>query len=207
MKHVTLTIAILALAAGAFADYGLDTSGVYFMADSAESFGPTYSWIDASSGTEWGPGDDSEYAVTTPFDIIFYGNTYASGSTITLGCNGAMSFDPGVNISYGSTIPSTGDAENVIAVWWDDMRGATGTSHLYDYSTTIGGENAWVFSYVDWYRYYSTGPGTWQMIIFETDGTNNSSIIFQYNDTDYGTSSYDNGNSAYAGIENAAGTE
>jgi len=208
MKALTsLLVALVLLFAGsAFADYGYDTSNTYAWADSDETWGPEYSWVDASSGTDLGIGDDSYFTTTIPFDIDFYGNSYSSGTSFYVGTNGMMGFSStGMNSLSNQDLPSTSTPNNLMAVYWDDMRGYTG-DHLWSYVSGSSPNRQWVISYDPWHNYgVSSYAVQFQAIIFENDGSYDNMIEFQYEDT---TANHDDhGFSATAGIENSGGTE
>ncbi len=208
MKALTsLLVALVLLFAGsAFADYGYDTSNTYAWMDTDETFCPSYSWIDASSGTDLGIGDDTYFTTTTPFDIDFYGNSYSSGTSFYVGTNGMMGFSStGMYSLSNQDLPSTSTPNNLMAVYWDDMRGYSG-DHLWSY---VGGSSPnrwWVISYDPWHNYGASSYAVqFQVVIFENDGSFDNIIVFQYEDT---TASHDDhGASATAGIENSSGTE
>ncbi|MCX7022819.1 MAG: hypothetical protein NTW26_11220, partial [bacterium] len=115
-----------------------DGAGYYFW-DSNETsdWAPAYDWIDAAGGTDLGTGDEASFTVTTPFFIRFCGRDYPAGSTVYVGCNGALSFRnagiPGAN----QNIPDAATPNAVAAVAWDDLRGISG-DHLYSYLDTSG---------------------------------------------------------------------
>src|SRR4030042_3157948 len=85
-----------------------DGAGYYFWdANETGTWAPVYDWIDASGGTDLGTGDEASFTVTTPFFIRFCNRDYAAGSTVYVGCHGALSFRnagiPGAN----QDIPNT----------------------------------------------------------------------------------------------------
>jgi hypothetical protein len=208
MKALTfLSIGLLLLfAASAFAGYGTDTSGTYGWADSNESWGPLYNWIDASGGTNLGTGDDSVFTTTTPFAISFYGTSYASGSSFYAGTNGMVGFSS-ANMTTLSpqNLPNTATPNNLMAVYWEDMIGFTG-DHLYSYTSGSSPDRVWTLSYDPWHVYYVTGnPVQFQVQIYENDGSFDNMIMLQYKDTTSGQDNY--GAAAAAGIENSGGTQ
>jgi len=208
MKALTfLSVALLLLFAGtAFASYGTDTSGTYGWADSNESWGPPYNWIDASPGTNLGIGDDSYYTTTTPFAISFYGTNHAAGSSYYVGTNGMMSFSSsGMTSLSGTDLPNSSPPNDLIAVYWEDMIGMTG-DHLYSYTSGSSPDRVWTLSYDPWHVYYVSGnPVQFQVQIYENDGSYDNMIMLQYKDTTSGQDNY--GAYATAGIENSGGTQ
>lgn len=207
MKALTFVcLALVIFAGSAFADYGYDTSNTYAWADGDEVFMPEYAWVDASSGTDLGIGDDSYFTTTTPFDIDFYGNSYSSGTSFYVGTNGMMGFSStGMYSLSNQYLPSTSTPNNLMAVYWDDMRGYSG-DHLWSYVSGSSPNRQWVISYDPWHNYGASSYSVqFQAIIYENDGSFENMIMFQYEDT----TAYhdDHGASATAGIENSGGTE
>jgi len=199
--------AVAPRAAGA--DFGRlvfgDGAGYYFWDSNETDFwAPVYDWIDAGGGTDLGTGDEASFTVTTPFFIRFCGRDYPAGSTVYVGCNGALSFRnagiPGAN----QDIPDTA-TPNAVAAAWDDLRGITG-DHLYSYLDASGDLDVWVLSYDPWHRYLSIGPFRFQMHIYErpVEGINNT-VEFHYQTVE--ASGYNLGQSATVGLENWDGTE
>jgi hypothetical protein len=191
-------------------DFGRLVSGSgagYYFWDSNESddWAPEYNWIDASGGDDLGTGDEASFTVTTPFFIRFCGRDYTAGTTVYVGCNGALSFRnagiPGANQS----IPNTATPNALVAAAWDDLRGTTG-DHLYSYLDTSGEGDVWVLSYDPWHRYLSIGPFRFQMQIHEqlVTGTNNT-VEFHYQTVV--ASGYNLGQSATVGLENWDGSD
>jgi hypothetical protein len=197
----------LLFAVSAFANYGTDTSGTYAWADSNESWGPSYNWIDASGGTNLGIGDDSYYTTSTPFAISYYGVNHASGSSYYVGTNGMMSWSSAGMTSLSPTnLPNAATPNDMIAVYWDDQIGFSG-DHLYSYVSGSAPDRIWVISYDPWHKYYISGnPLQFQVLIFENDGSFDNLILLQYKDTTAGDSS-DHGAGETAGIENSNGTQ
>jgi hypothetical protein len=197
---------ILLFAIYAFADYGTDTSGTYAWANSNETFGPAYNWLDASAGTNLGTGDDSYFTVSTPFAISFYGTNHAAGSNFYVGTNGMMGFDSN-NMSTLSPqqLPNTATPNNLVALYWEDLIGFSG-DHLYSYVTGSSPNRTWILSYDPWHIYYVTGNQVqFQVQILENDGSFDNLILLEYKDTTSGQD--DHGAAASAGIENSNGTQ
>jgi len=183
-----------------------DGAGYYFWdSNEASSWAPVYDWIDASGGTDLGTGDEASFTVTTPFDIRFCDRDYAAGSTVYVGCNGALSFRnagiPGAN----QNMPNAASPNALAAAAWDDLRGITG-DHLYSHLDTSGDLDVWVLSYDPWHRYLSIGPFRFQMQIFEQAAAGiNNMVEFHYQTVL--ASGINLGSSATVGLENWGGTE
>ncbi|MBN2002566.1 MAG: carboxypeptidase regulatory-like domain-containing protein [Anaerolineae bacterium] len=164
----------------------------YTFADSAESAGPRFSWIDATDGMASGVTDDGEASITLPFSFNFYG---VDSTDIRVGNNGGVLFGVTSGDLYaGNDALASTSTNNIIAVFWDDIDDETGNV----YYKTVGTAPNRKFV-IEWYNrphYNNVGNGTFEMILFE--GTN--SILFQYADLDYGNTLYDYGASATVGI-------
>lgn len=215
MKGLTsLSVTLVLLFAGsAFADYGYDTSNTYAWGDSDETWGPEYSWVDASSGSEWSYGsfvDDGYWAIITPFDISFYGNYYPEGSNFYVGSNGNMGFNSSGMTSYGNTdLPNSWTPNDQMAVYWHDLQAfSTYNCHCYSYVSGTAPDRFWVISWDPWLDLWgASNTIQFQSIIYENDGSFDNMIMLQYEDTTSDYSSSDHGLSSTAGIENSDGTE
>jgi hypothetical protein len=194
----------------AYPDFGRlvfgDGAGYYFWDSNEDSeWAPVYNWIDAGGGTDLGIGDEASFTVTTPFDIRFCNRDYAAGSTVYVGCNGALSFrNPGIP-GANQDIPDTTAPNALAAAAWDDLRGISG-DHLYSYLDTTGDLDIWVLSYDPWHRYLSVGPFRFQMQIYEQPmAWINNTVEFHYQTVL--ASGINLGHSATVGLENWGGTE
>ncbi|HUT97485.1 MAG TPA: hypothetical protein VM054_00240 [bacterium] len=181
-------------------------AGYYFWdSNETDDWAPMYDWIDAGGGTDLGTGDEASFTVTTPFFIRFCNRDYSAGSTVYVGCNGALSFRNAGIPAANQDIPSTTAPNALAAVAWDDLRGITG-DHLYSYLDTSGDLDVWVLSYDPWHRYLSVGPFRFQIQIYErpVEGINNT-VEFHYQTVL--ASGINLGHSATVGLENWGGTE
>ncbi len=85
--------------------------------------------------------DDDKVSVSLPFDITYFGQTFTSGSNITVSTNGWIGFRDAASytVSYSGNdeIPDPGTPNGgIIAPFWDDLvitdnTGANSTSELY----------------------------------------------------------------------------
>jgi len=172
----------------------------YVWVDSDEPDGPVYSWIDISSeGTEITPGDDDfEGPVAIGFDFPFYGNTY---NQVYIGSNGILTFGAGSSARLNDAIPTPGDPDNMIAMWWEDLDPPEAGNIYYYYDAA---EERFIVSFVNIRRYLSpngTGSYTFQAILYP-DGK----ISFQYGTMDPGSHA-DGLEGATVGIENIDGSD
>jgi hypothetical protein len=189
---------------------GPDTFG-YTWVNSFDAAGPTFDWIDTTGALDRViDGDDVRGEITLPFWFYFYGNWY---NNLWLTTNGWAGFgdDPGSSYYSNSTIPSTSGPENMIAAFWDDLKigqSTYGTDYgggsIYTKTVGTAPNRQFVIIWQDVARSYPYSDlGTFEIILYE--GSNN--IVIQYLDVEFGSSSYDNGQSATVGIENAAGDD
>ncbi|MBN1878475.1 right-handed parallel beta-helix repeat-containing protein [bacterium] len=152
----------------------------------------TFSWIDASSGTDLYITEDNGYAtVSLPSSFDFYGNSYNS---VNVSANGYMTFGNLPQEFENDYMPREIEPNDVIAPFFDDLNPAD-TGHVYylDSGTYVTFE--W-----DLFRHYRswTDSYTFEVILYD-DGQ----IKFQY----YIMSGiYAGGESATIGIENSTGT-
>lgn len=155
----------------------------------------TFNWIDATTGTNAGvAGDDTSVNIPIGFDFDFYG---VSQSTVTVSSNGYLTFGGTGTVYTNSGIPNTAQPNNLIAPFWDDLNPGSGGAVYYLLEGTEPNRRLTI----EWQgvpHYPNTGAVTFEVTLFE--GTH--SILFQYQDVDFGNAAYDNGASATVGIEN-----
>jgi len=156
----------------------------------------TYSWIDATGGTNTGIADDDGYSdVSIPFDFRFYGQIYNSAR---ISANGYLTFGEN-GWSFKSTgLPWQDDPNEGIYPLWDDLDPSQGGSI---YSTTTGAMPNRQFI-VEWNQIpfrNSSDIVTFEVILFEST----NEILFQYYEMN---GSRGAGISASVGIENVSGT-
>jgi uncharacterized repeat protein (TIGR01451 family) len=221
LKKSFAILSILVLVIGTFAALnfahahpstgGPDSFG-YTYIDSNDINGPTYNWIDITqTGTQILFGTDDSYVANVPLGFFFnyYGTDY---SQITIGNNGLLFSTFGSSQYVNQPITQTPNLHGFLAPYWDDL--VTWTSGAAIYYQTIGTAPNRIFV-AEWYNnghYHTSSSGvTFEALLYE--GSN--SIIFQYNDLDFGTVSgstssdlgpYNNGGSATVGIEDPMGT-
>jgi hypothetical protein len=176
----------------------------YQFTDSTEPGGPTYSWIDATTGT-WLPDisddDDESELVPIGFSFNFYGNPYTS---VYVSSNGFLTFEEAGSISWtNEAIPYGNTPNDMIAPFWDDLYPDTGGDIYYETQGTAPNRQ-FIAEWYDIDHISGTPTGaTFEVILCE--GSDN--ILFQYSDVDFGVEDYDFGASATVGIENAGGTD
>ncbi len=153
----------------------------------------SYGWIDITgTGTPLGLTDDGEADVTMPFNFTFYGTTT---NLACIGNNGGLLLDStGCSINAGNGALPSGSVPLGILPFWDDIDSDTGDV----YYETLGTEPNRMFV-VEWFdrpHFSNTGSATFEVVLYE--GTNE--ILFQYEDLDFGSASYDYGASATVGL-------
>jgi hypothetical protein len=174
---------------------GPDAYG-YSWIDSDTTGGPPYSWIGTNGGTALGLGDDSNVKVELPFPFRYYETVYDS---IYICSNGFVGFENNTSLSNGS-IPNSGTPNNAIYGYWDDLDPTEGGEIYYK---TLSGPDRFV---IIWDDVYHNSLSCTQGISFEIILYDNGGIVLQYNDVNFGNSTYNYGRSATVGIENADGS-
>lgn len=143
---------------------------------------PTYSWIDATDGTNaniTGNNTDST-VINLPFTFYFYRSPFTQ---IRLGSNGFADFNTdlnnansGENNSDNESLPTSSVSGFRIMPYWTAMNGSQGGNVFYK---TIGTAPNRKFV-VEWNSFpgFASENRTIQMILEETT----NSVVFQYND-------------------------
>jgi hypothetical protein len=169
----------------------------YTLIDSHEPLGPIYDWIEIAplaggDGTAiaFNDLDDSHFwPLNLPRPFTFYGVDYTQMAVAT---NGTLYFENAYNGATNDCLPGTGyGVANYIAHLWDDLFISPGAVYYKD----LGNKFVIEFYRVSGYDELSD-PGTWQIVLYD-----NGSILFQYQDVDFGGTSYDNGIGATVGIQ------
>jgi len=111
---------------------GPDAFG-YRWFDSDEPGGPIYSWVEINAvGTELVLGDDdNEGPFPIGFTFDFYGNEFDS---FYICSNGFISFTSTLTTLTNDTIPDPTGPENLLALFWDDLKpvgGSGGIGYIY----------------------------------------------------------------------------
>ncbi|MEH0985449.1 S8 family serine peptidase [Micromonospora sp. CPCC 205556] len=143
-------------------------------------------------------GDNDSVAVTLPFPVPLYGETYTSGWITT---NGVVTFASSSTSSANNTIPRTTTPNAALFPFWDDLKVPPATAGIY---TGVSGTAPHRSFVVEWrdavHDSEEDDPFTFAAVIGE-DGK----ISYHYKDTDgIGLQS---GSSATIGVENRTGTD
>ncbi|UCE66302.1 MAG: hypothetical protein JSU85_15915 [Candidatus Zixiibacteriota bacterium] len=171
---------------------GPDAFG-YTWIDSDEPGGPAYDWIDISSVGIPIPlsDDDNEGPFPLEFAVSYYGNLF---SQVYVCSNGWVSFTSNSTSLSNTTLPSSGEPNNTLSMFWDDLNPASGGT-VYYYADAAN--NRFIVSY-DGVPHYSNNGSLYFQVIINADG----SILYQYNTMNHGGHTV----SASIGTENNDGT-
>jgi Peptidase family C25/Propeptide_C25/HYDIN/CFA65/VesB-like, Ig-like domain len=150
---------------------GPDNYG-YMWYDSAETYGPVYSWRDISAlGTAvtFSHNDQGTDLMPIGFDFNFYGVNYAD---FRINPNGWIGFGDDNTEWTNTVLPDPTSPHPAIMPFWDDLNPLEG-GDVYYYSTS----DSLVVWFYDVIHYVGTNNGTYdfQMIIYAT-----GEMLFQY---------------------------
>jgi hypothetical protein len=155
------------LPASSWALAGGPDGGGYYFADQAEPNGPTFLWEDISStgtvaSTASGCDDCVQSGVPIGFDFDFYGNVY---DTISISSNGFVGFggQGSSGCCSGRPIPSGGNPNNIIAVWWEDLDPAGGSYQIF-YETLGSAPNRRLIIQYDNVPHFPSGTFVWVQV-------------------------------------------
>jgi hypothetical protein len=159
----------------------------------------TRAWI-AGTTNQSITSDDATKSVTLPFNFTFAGTAYLS---VNVSSNGNAHFGTASNAYSNVAIPSTANPNALLAIFWDDLAPNLGGA-IYTGVSGTSPNRTFVIEWrnVDHYGVSGTNGATFEIQLDE--GTNH--VWFLYQDTDFGSASYNTGLSATSGVENAAGS-
>ena len=180
----------------------LTPAAVFAQTGGPDAFGyqylPTvYDFVDltAAGGTPLGLSDDGEANVTLPWAFNFYGVDYTG---VRVGANGGLRFDLGGGVGTGNAcLPSTSTLAPDIAPLWDDLNPAN-SGEVLIWHDTAG--DRFIVSWEGVPRYSAVGDSWFQVHLLPT-----GDIEFHWQDTDFGSASYDFGAGATVGIQDTVG--
>uniref|UniRef100_A0A7C3UWZ2 T9SS type A sorting domain-containing protein n=1 Tax=candidate division WOR-3 bacterium TaxID=2052148 RepID=A0A7C3UWZ2_UNCW3 len=171
--------------------------------DSDTTGGPVYNWRDISqTGTPvpFPYFDDDVARIPIGFNFTFYDRTY---NRLTVGTNGALSFDSVYITLSNDSIPNPAPPKNLIAALWDDLHCIQ--LGRVKYQTVGTSPNCTLVISYDNIAYYGGGDSTLTFQILLLEGSND--IIIQYADVITGhPGECDTAKSATVGIEDPNGT-
>jgi hypothetical protein len=137
--------------------------------------------------------------VSMPFSFIFFGKSYTS---INISSNGNAHFGTASTAYNNLAIPNTKLPNAMIAPFWDDLDPSAGG----DIYTRVSGTAPNRIFVIEW-RNVPHNRGRHIGASFEiqlVEGTNH--IWFIYQNTIFGSTSFNNGGSATSGVENTNGS-
>jgi len=146
---------------------GPDGYGYTFI-DSDESGGPTFSWIDPTSGTPITLGDDDTVTIELPFSFPFYESAITH---IVLSSNGFLAERTSNKGILNHELPDT-TKFNLIAPWWDDMN-PSAQGNIY-YYVPVDSSYA-VIAFMNVPHYGQTDGNTFEVVLYP-----NGNILMQY---------------------------
>jgi len=135
----------------------------YVFYDSDHPSGPSFEWIDASTGTVLTLDDEDYTLIDLPFPFPYYQEIL---NQIYVSSNGFLS-STGVSDWSNDSLPDT-TKHNIIAPFWDDLDPSSGGT-VYYLSTPD-------YAVIEWYQvpgYYSGGPYTFEVVLYP-----NGNIVF-----------------------------
>jgi subtilisin family serine protease len=144
----------------------------YRFRDSDEPGGPVFDWVEISEiGTPipMSTSNQNSGAIPLPFTFPFYGNSFSS---IRVCSNGWLSFtSASTDSANGTTLPTTGDPENLLAVFHDALhfRGVERARYYND------GGNRFIVQYTGVDRSTTGSSLTFQVILYP-----GGRIVYQY---------------------------
>src|SRR6267142_2854025 len=133
----------------------------YRWADSDQSGGPVFQWVDiGSTGTVIPINGDDQTSAPIPIGFLFpyYGATYSTFRACT---NGFLSFTSSSASFSNSPLPSFFAPENMLAAFWADLYVATDSRVLY---RSDGARLILVFDHV--YSLSGGGPYTFEILLY-----------------------------------------
>ena len=177
----------------------------YCWIDSDQPGGPEFEWTEISGiGNRLSTlKDDQSIVVELPWPFPFYGDMKTE---VRISANGYLTFgEAGWGNRMNEGIPCTQLPNDVIAMWWDDLKPSEGPrgSGVYYYHDEV--DDRFIVEYKQVPRVPSTGIPKSGDITAEVIFYPNGDIRFQYLDMDL--SSYREEAEATIGIENADGTD
>jgi hypothetical protein len=174
---------------------GPDGHGYYAFdnTDLAYPEAPAFSWVEVGSnpghggpGTlvqlgDYGDCQDKSCTVDLPFPFTFYGRTFTRA---TICSNGWIAMGETYLTDYRNwTIPGAGAPQNLLAVFWDDLR-ETGNGHVYQwYDPPL---HRWIVEWSGLVNAVGNFPETFEAILYDPafypTATGDGPIVFQYDE-------------------------
>ncbi len=171
-------------------NFQLASQANYACLDNTQPGGPTYSWIDATDGTQYPLGDDaSSAAIALPGTFTYFGADY---TTVRINSNGYVWFGTASYTTAHMILPFEGRPNTDAMAFGEDLNPESGTQGMI-YAKTVGNQLV-----VEWHQvqHWASGfPETFEIIL----DTATDQVTYQYN-----TLSWPDFTSV--GLENTTGT-
>ena len=155
------------------------------------------------AGTSLNLGDDSTGLISSPFPVLFGGDSF---SDLYVNANGDISFNNFGSGHYLNTSIPSSTASTLVAPFWDDLSPVSGTNQNVFWAVT--GATPYRELVIEWrdvahFNCSSSDAVKFQVVFFE----GSSSVLFNYADAAFGgvCPSYDYGASATVGVQVALG--
>jgi hypothetical protein len=157
----------------------------YDHTDTGHDEAPTYDWVEidpdhGGEGTELPVQEDSVVVLELPFDFPFYGE---SQETLTVSLNGWIAFTETDLFSPRNwRIPSAPGPENLVAVFWDELKEDSVGGVYYWHDTS---DHRFVVEWSEVPNMHGENPiETFEVILFDPDyyptETGDGELLFQY---------------------------
>ena len=128
--------------------------------------GITYTWINASSGTELLLEDDDYASTILPFNFTFYDGHFTE---IYITTEGYLTFSS-TNVQTNPSIPSSHPhRQNIIAPYWTNLDGTSGKIYVENFSSY------WVVAWENFNHDNTSFAGSFETILYNT-----GDIVFNY---------------------------
>jgi hypothetical protein len=156
----------------------------YDHTDTDHDEAPTYDWVEidpahGGSGTELPVLEDSVAVLTLPFDFTYYGEVV---ETLTVSLNGWIAFTETDLFSPRNwRIPSAIGPENLVAVFWDELKEGGG-GVFYESDET---NHRFIVEWSEIPNMHGENPiETFEVILYDPDhhptSTGDGELVFQY---------------------------
>ncbi len=147
-------------------------------------------------GTRVHAGDDTVHKINAPFPIHFGGDENGFVD-LYVSSNGTISFTDANQPGYLNRRIPTSVVNSIVAPFWDDLMTLSGDSDIYYETTGTSPTRKFI---VEWWKithYRASGLGAFQVVFYE----DSPDITFNYLDTNFSNTTYDNGKSATVGLQ------
>ncbi len=128
--------------------------------------GIPYTWINASSATQFLLGDDDHTSTMLPFNFTFYDGLF---NEIYITTEGYLTFSS-TNVQTNPIIPSSHPhRQNIIAPYWTNLDGTSGKIYVKNFSSY------WVVAWENFNHDNTSFAGSFETILYNT-----GDIVFNY---------------------------